>query len=85
MNHTPQYRRITRTSKLTGITRTLELELTAEQAEEVSRAPEMRRNVQEIVPHLSPEEREFLITGITPDEWDDIFTDTLTDNAGGIE
>jgi hypothetical protein len=27
--------------------------------------------IQDAMPHLSPDEREFLMTGITPDEWAD--------------
>ena len=27
-------------------------------------------NLQDVFPHLTTEEREFLITGIVPDEWD---------------
>jgi hypothetical protein len=29
--------------------------------------------IQNVVPHLSPEDREFLITGITPEEWKELF------------
>jgi hypothetical protein len=29
--------------------------------------------IQNAMPHLSADEREFLMTGITPDEWDDVF------------
>ena len=29
--------------------------------------------VQNAMPELSAEEREFLMTGITPDEWDSVF------------
>ena len=31
--------------------------------------------VQDAFPHLSPDEREFIITGITKEEWDDTFRD----------
>jgi len=30
-------------------------------------------NVQDAFPMLSPEQREFLMTGMTPEEWDDLF------------
>ena len=30
--------------------------------------------IQEAFPRLTPEEREFLLTGITPDEWKKIFS-----------
>ena len=29
--------------------------------------------IQDVMPHLKPEEREFLMTGITPAEWDAMF------------
>ena len=31
------------------------------------------RPVQVVFPHLSADDREFLLTGATPDEWDEIF------------
>tara|TARA_A100001011_G_C14080811_1_gene744410 strand:+ start:104 stop:271 length:168 start_codon:yes stop_codon:yes gene_type:complete len=30
--------------------------------------------VEDVMPNLTPEEREFMITGITPDEWDETFS-----------
>ena len=29
--------------------------------------------IQDVMPNLSPDEREFLMTGITPVEWDETF------------
>ena len=29
--------------------------------------------IQEVMPNLSPDEREFLMTGITPAEWNEMF------------
>jgi|TARA_R110002020_G_C16209985_1_gene766920 hypothetical protein len=29
--------------------------------------------VQDVMPNLTPEEREFIMTGITPEEWDESF------------
>jgi hypothetical protein len=62
---------IERTSMLTGITRSIELPITGEQWA----AYEAGALVQDAFPHLSPDEREFIITGITEEEWDDIFRD----------
>jgi len=31
-------------------------------------------NIQDAMPHLSPEDREFLLTGITATEWDSFFS-----------
>ena len=32
-------------------------------------------NIQDALPYLSPEEREFLLSGITPEEWKFFFSD----------
>ncbi len=29
-------------------------------------------SIQEAMPHLTPDEREFLLSGITKDEWDEL-------------
>ena len=66
---------ITRRSPLTGITTTLDLNVTPEQMAEyesldrwVSRGP-----IQDIFPHLTAAEREFIKTGYTAADWDEIF------------
>ena len=56
---------ITRTSQATNIRRTLDIDITDEQIERWMRG----MSAQEAFPHLSPDEREFLITGITNEEW----------------
>ena len=59
---------ITRKSMLTGIVHTLDLSVTQEQLN-------LRQDgalIQDVMPNLSAEEREFIITGITPKEWDDM-------------
>lgn len=33
--------------------------------------------IQNVVPHFTPEEREFLISGLTPKEWDSIMGEEL--------
>lgn len=56
---------ITKTSLLTGETRTLDLPCTEEQIQ-------ARRGgalIQNVMPHLTNDEREFIMTGITRDEW----------------
>jgi hypothetical protein len=32
--------------------------------------------IQKALPHLTPDEREFLMTGITPEEWNAAFKDS---------
>lgn len=55
-----------RTSILSGITRTKELDVTEEQYNAwVSGAL-----IQNVMPHLSDDDREFLISGATAEEWE---------------
>ena len=64
--------RITRTSPLTGIERTLELDITEEQLAKW----ENGALIQTVMPKLSEDEREFLMTGIYGEEWDTFFQDS---------
>lgn len=57
---------ITRKSLFSGEVRTRELDITQEQLDEWSNCA----LVQNVFPHLSADDREFLITGMTPEEWD---------------
>jgi len=61
--------KITRTSRLTGKTSVMDLDITQAQLD----AWVDGELVQNAMPELSAEEREFLMTGITPDEWDSVF------------
>lgn len=54
---------------LSGVTRTRHLDITEEQELRIQ-AGEL---VQDVVPHLSADDREFLMTGITADEWEQMF------------
>lgn len=60
---------ITRKSPLTGITRTKEIDVTIDQI----LAWEMGELLQNAMPHLSADDREFVKTGITGEEWDQLF------------
>lgn len=51
---------------LSGVTRTRHLDITREQELRIQAG----EHVQDVVPHLSADDREFLITGITADEWE---------------
>lgn len=57
--------KIIRTSKLTGKTRSMRLPITKAQLE----AWVDGMLIQHAMPHLSDDEREFVMTGITPSEW----------------
>ena len=61
--------KITRKSMFTGITSTMDLDVTPEQIKKYS-AGEL---IQKAFPNLPPPEREFIKTGVTPKEWNDMF------------
>ena len=63
---------VTKTSPRTGEPTTLDLPVTQEQLDELN-TPNRRRLVQEIVPHLTASQREFLKTGYTNADWDAMF------------
>lgn len=59
---------ITKKSILTGNENTLDIDITPEQLEKVNNRRELGLAIQNIVPHLCADDREFLINGITPEE-----------------
>ena len=61
--------RVTRVSPLSHKVNQMYLVVTGEQIERWV-AGEL---VQDVMPNLTPEEREFIMTGITPEEWDESF------------
>lgn len=64
---------IRRKSPLTGEWNEVELPITQAQLAELE-APN-RRTIQEILPHLTAAQREFVKTGYTQDDWDSMFPD----------
>ena len=62
--------KVTRDSMLTGKTHTLDLDVTQEQMALYYEDGELLQNA---FPHLPPELREFIKTGITPTEWNEEF------------
>ena len=61
--------KITRVSPFSNKKTTLEIAVTARQIA----SWEKGELIQDAMPNLTPDEREFIKTGVTPDEWDDIF------------
>lgn len=61
---------VTKKSAISGNTSTMDIDVTDDQLARIERGREL---IQNIVPHLSPDEREFLKSGITPQEWDGMF------------
>ena len=66
---------ITRTSLFSRVTRTLDLPVTEAQLD----AWASGELIQNAFPDLSPDDREFLKTGITPDEWEQMFAEDVED------
>ena len=61
--------KIKRTSPITGITRNRDIDVTNEQLVRW----EAGALIQDVLSHLSVEDREYLITGITNDEWQRLY------------
>lgn len=66
----------TRKSLATGITHTVDLPITQEAWDKFLKSNVM---IQHAFPYLSPEQREFLISGTTPEEWGNLFGDEEDD------
>ena len=61
--------KITKQSQLSGKTNTMELDITNEQLVKYDNG----ELIQNVFPNMDANEREFLISGITPKEWLDAF------------
>lgn len=61
---------VTRLSPFSHTRNTIDLDITAEQLARYENGEEL---IQNVFPNLSPEHREFIMTGITPEEWNTIF------------
>jgi hypothetical protein len=66
--------RVTRKSMMSGVIRSMDLEVTLEQLEAYASGA----LAQVAFPNLSKEHREFIMTGTTQDEWDDAFSEEET-------
>ena len=62
--------KITKVSQLTGKTNTLDLPVTKEQIKKYETGKYL---IQDVFPELSRPEREFIKSGITPNEWEQFF------------
>lgn len=63
---------ITRTSMISGIKRTIDIPVTEEQLQSWQNGSMV---IQAAMPNLTPDQREFILTGVTADEWDAAFPD----------
>jgi hypothetical protein len=65
--------KVIRKSPLTGEYNTMELPVTQAQLDEMALPGPQRRLIQVIFPNLTQAEREFIKTGYTQDDWDQMF------------
>lgn len=63
--------KIQKRSKLSGKIREMDIPVTTEQLEAWMNG----ELIQDVMPNISADEREFLMTGVTPEEWDSVFSD----------
>lgn len=68
---------VERTSIYSGKTRTKDLPITQAQLDRWDKG----ELIQNVFPNLSADDREFLITGMTEEEWNDLFADTAVEDA----
>jgi hypothetical protein len=65
---------VTKTSQISKTESTMDLDITQDQLNRINLRYNTGELIQNIVPNLSMEEREFLMTGITPKEWNQLFS-----------
>lgn len=66
----PSVLRITRRSDASGKENTLDLPVTEQQLQAwLGTKEQPGRLIQHVMPHLSKDQREFLVSGCTPEEW----------------
>jgi len=62
--------KIERKSPFTGAIRFMDIDVTQEQLDKFNSGEGL---IQDIMPDISANEREFILSGITPREWDELF------------
>jgi hypothetical protein len=72
---------ITRRSPFTGVEHTLDIPVTQKQIADWNNGA----LIQNAMPNISPEHREFIMTGITPQEWDGMFGDPQTQDGPELD
>ena len=72
---------ITKVSSMTGLTHTRDIDVTPEQLNRYYAGVDL---IQNVFPNLSADDREFIMTGITPEEWGKAFEDEEEDECDCI-
>jgi hypothetical protein len=67
---------VTRKSMVSGVERSVDLDVTQEQLDRFERG---EGHIQDIFPQLTAGQREFIMTGITDEEWDELWPDEEDD------
>jgi len=62
--------KVTKQSQISGIVRTMELDITEQQMWNYEMGLGL---IQDVFPNLNSSEREFLMTGVTDEEWNSVF------------
>ena len=60
---------VTKRSQLTGVEHTMNIDITESELIRIENRRESGELIQNIVPNLSMSDREFLMTGVTNEEW----------------
>ena len=68
--------RITRKSVISGIERTRDIPVNPE---DMIRWQAGHGNIQDLMPYLNDSDREFILSGITSEEWGNLFKETADD------
>lgn len=62
--------KVTRKSIISGIERTMEIPMTEQQIQDYNAGT---KHIQHIFPELTASQREFILNGITQEEWDEMY------------
>jgi len=62
--------KVTKQSQISGVIRTMELDITEQQMWNYEMGLGL---IQDVFPNLNSSEREFLMTGVTDEEWNSVF------------
>jgi hypothetical protein len=65
------YMKITKVSPVTGKSNTREIDVTSGQLSEWKRGA----LIQNVMPHINKDDREFIMTGSTPEDWNTMFSE----------
>ncbi len=64
--------RVVKTSPLTGLENSMTLDITQDMIDDWKGG----MIIQDAMPHIQPHEREFLISGLTQEDWDDMMSES---------